>query len=295
MDKFMLRFAGRRSEAFFDCIKRIYVSLKNLKARRQISLEMGAIRSRMKSISESQQRYKDIYGTSDQESGRAKSTWYDSRGDALLLEEAKAVGIEKPKKQLIQWLSATDACGLKVISVVGTSGLGKTTLVKKVYDDPTVKIHFSSHVWMIVSNSFELEELLRTMIRRLVSEVKQPLPQGIKVMDADEMKEFIYKFLQHRSYIIVLDDVWRVGAWEAIRYVFPRSEAFGFIIITSHFQSICHTSSIETNGHVYNLEPLSQEKSKTLFCGKAFLGGSCPSYLAEIAEIVLKNVKVCPL
>ncbi|KAG8386165.1 hypothetical protein BUALT_Bualt03G0120700 [Buddleja alternifolia] len=295
MDKFMLRFAGQRSEASFGYIKRIYVSVKNLKARRQISLEMGAIRSRVKSISKSQQRYKDIYGTSDQESGRAKSTWYDSRGDALLLEEAEVVGIEEPKSQLIRWLSATNSRGHKVISVVGTGGLGKTTLVKKVYDDPTVKMHFSTHVWMTISNSFKLEELLRTMIRRLVFEVKQPPPQGLEAMDADEMKEFVYKFLQHRSYIIVLDDVWRVGAWEAIRYAFPRSEAFGFIVITTRFQSIGHAASIETNGHVYNLEPLSQEESKTLFCKKAFLGGSCPSYLAEIAEVVLKKCEGLPL
>ncbi|KAG8377776.1 hypothetical protein BUALT_Bualt08G0068600 [Buddleja alternifolia] len=295
MDKFMLRFAGRRSEAFFGCIKQIYVSMKNLRARRQISSEMGAIRSRVKSVSKGQQRYKDIYSTSDQESGHAKSTWYDSRGDALLLEEAEVVGIENPKSQLIQWLSANESCGLKVISVVGTGGLGKTTLVKKVYDDPTVKMHFSSHVWMTVSNSFKLEELLRTMIRRLVSEVKQPPPQGLKCMDADEMKEFVYKFLQHRSYIIVLDDVWRVGAWEALRYAFPRSGAFGFIVITTRFQSIGHAASIETNGHIYNLEPLSQEESKTLFCRKAFLGGSCPSYLVEIVKIVLKKCEGLPL
>ncbi|KAG8379320.1 hypothetical protein BUALT_Bualt07G0076100 [Buddleja alternifolia] len=266
-----------------------YDAENNLKARRQIYLEMEAIRSRVKSISKSQQRYKDIYGTSDQESGRAKSTWYDSRGDALLLEEAEVVGIEKPKSQLIQWLSATDSCGLKVISVVGTGGLGKTTLVKKVYDDPTVKMHFSAHVWMTVSNSFKLEELLRTMIRRLVSEVKQPPPQGLKSMDVDEMKEFVYKFLQHRSYIIVIDDVWRVSAWEALKYAFPRSGAFGFIVITTRFQSIGHVASNETNGHVYNLEPLSQEESKTLFCRKAFFEGSCPSYLEKIAEIVLKK------
>ncbi|KAG8386109.1 hypothetical protein BUALT_Bualt03G0114800 [Buddleja alternifolia] len=295
MDKFMLRFAGRRSEAFFGCIKQTYVSVKNLKARRQISSEMGAIRSRVKSVFEGQQRYKDIYGTSDQESGRTKSSWYDSRGDALLLEETEVVGIEKPKKLLIQWLSATGSCGLKVISVVGTGGLGKTTLVKKVYDDPKVKMHFSAHVWMTVSNSFKLEELLRTMIRRLVSEVKQPSPQGLEAMDADEMKEFVYKFLQHRSYIIILDDVWRVGVWEAIRYAFPRSEAFGFIVITTRFQSIGHVASIETNGHIYNLEPLSQEESKTLFCRKAFLGGPCPSYLEEIAEVVLKKCEGLPL
>ncbi|KAI3456959.1 hypothetical protein Pfo_013622 [Paulownia fortunei] len=156
-------------------------------------------------------------------------------------------------------------------------------------------MHFSTHVWMTVSNTFKLEELLRTMIRRLVTEVKQPAPQGLKSMDADEMKEFVYKFLQRRSYIIVLDDIWRISAWEAIRYAFPRSGTHGFIIITTRFHSIGHAASIESNGHVYDLKPLSQEESKTLFCRKAFLGGLCPSYLEEIAGIVLKKCEGLPL
>lgn len=155
---------------------------------------------------------------------------------------------------------------------MGIGGLGKTTLVKKVYDDAAVKMHFSSHLWMTVSNSFNLEELLRTMIRRLVAEVKQRPPRGLKAMDVDEMKQFVYKFLQHRSYIVVLDDIWRLGDWEVIKYAFPRSGTCGFIIITMRFHSIGHAASIESNGYFYNLEPLSQEESKTLFCRKAFSG-----------------------
>ncbi|XP_028098521.1 disease resistance protein RPM1-like [Camellia sinensis] len=37
-------------------------------------------------------------------------------------------------------------------------GLGKTTLVKKVFDDAVVKNHFQSHVWITVSESFKIEE-----------------------------------------------------------------------------------------------------------------------------------------
>ncbi|KAL0399253.1 UNVERIFIED_CONTAM: Disease resistance protein Pik-2 [Sesamum radiatum] len=104
----------------------------------------------VQSISEGQQRYRDIYRTS--ESAPARSTWYDSRGDALLLEEAEVVGIKKQRKQLVECLSSTDTTsGLKVISVVGTGGLGKTTLVRKVYDD-AVRLRFSTRV----GDSFKL-------------------------------------------------------------------------------------------------------------------------------------------
>lgn len=282
MDEFKLRFAGRPTEGCF-------VRIKNLKARRRLASEMRSIESRVKRISEGQQRYQGIYGAASERDSRS---WYASPGDALLLEETEVVGVEKPKKQLIEWLSSSE---MKVISVVGTGGLGKTTVVKKVFEDATVKARFTAHLWVTVSNSCKLEELLKTMIRKLVTEVKQPPPEGLDAMDADEMKEFVYRFLLHKAYVVVVDDIWRLEDWEAIRYAFPRSTACGFIIITTRFHSIGHAATIESNGHVYFLDPLSQQDSKALLCRKAFVGGSCPSYLEGMADFLLNKCQGLPL
>ncbi|GFZ18257.1 hypothetical protein Acr_26g0015260 [Actinidia rufa] len=111
---------------------------------------------------------------------------YDCRGDAHLLEEAELVGIEKPKSRLIGWLVHGDprlqvfsvvgivsidwlwlVCGdtrLQVFLVVGMKGLGKTTLVRKVFDDAVVK-KFQNHAWITVSESFKIKELLKDMIQ----------------------------------------------------------------------------------------------------------------------------------
>ncbi|KAL0406681.1 UNVERIFIED_CONTAM: putative disease resistance protein [Sesamum latifolium] len=161
MDKFMLRFADDHGDRNCGCLGRIYVSVKNLRCRHQFASEVRDLQSRLKSISEGHHRYRDICSAVSQRTssfGFADGTWYDSRGDALLLEEAEIVGIEKPKRQLIEWLCSSCNYGLRVISVVGAGGSGKTTLVRKVYDDAVVKMHFHSHVWMTVSHSFKLEE-----------------------------------------------------------------------------------------------------------------------------------------
>lgn len=52
----------------------------------------------------------------------ASNALYDGCGDALLLEDADLVGIQRPKEQLLNWISLIDD-KLRVVAVVG-----KTTL-----------------------------------------------------------------------------------------------------------------------------------------------------------------------
>ncbi|KAL7188107.1 hypothetical protein ACSBR1_038044 [Camellia fascicularis] len=51
----------------------------------------------------------------------------------------------------------------------------------------------------------------------------------------------------------------------------------------------------ETNGHVYDLMPLSQEESWTLFCNKTFRGNLCPPNLKQISLRILKRCEGLPL
>ncbi|XP_028105458.1 putative disease resistance protein At1g50180 [Camellia sinensis] len=166
LDKFKLHLAQHHGDGFGGFLRKSFYFPKTLKARHQISSEIQRIKSRVINISEGHKRYRDKYGILEQgsRSNVVNNSWYDYRGDALLLEEAKLVGIEKPKSQLMEWLVEGDS-GLKAVSVVGMGGLGKTTLVKKVYDDATVKKHFDSHAWLTVSESFRAEDLLKGMIQ----------------------------------------------------------------------------------------------------------------------------------
>ncbi|KAL3825342.1 hypothetical protein ACJIZ3_021371 [Penstemon smallii] len=297
LDEYMVRFPRRDAIGLCGCIEHIYYTIKNLKFSNKSAYEIQTIQHKLEKVSKSQQRYKDMCGVNDLASSSTliKDTWYDGRGDALLLEEADVVGIEKPKKKLIDWLLPTDQLGLKVISVVGMGGLGKTTLVKKVYDDASLKSNFNHLVWITVSESFKIEHLLRNIIRQLVDEVKKPPPQGLEVMNVNKMKEHMYKFLQHKNYIIVLDDVWQIHAWEAMRYAFPRSDTRGCIVITTRYSNIGNAACSENNRYVYELEPLPKEESKMLFYKKAFQENSCPLHLKEICERILKICACLPL
>ncbi|XP_059643586.1 disease resistance protein RPM1-like [Cornus florida] len=303
LDVFTLRLTPRhhhQRNRYLVFFRKTFGSLKNIKVRYQIGGEIQSIKSRVKDIAEGHRRYRLKYNVLLQEGSSSSTTTthvrYDSRGDALLLKEAELVGIDKHKKELIGFVVNQAEDRLKVVSVVGMGGLGKTTLVKKVYDDAELRKHFESHAWVTVSESPKMEELLKDMIQQLSKEINQPVPQELERMDIMRLKEAINEFLQQRSYLVVLDDIWNIDAWEAVKYAFPDNNSKNRIVLTTRSEDIASTTCAETRGNVYSLNPLSLEDAWTLFCRKAFPGkSSCPRHLEDISRRILKRCEGLPL
>ncbi|XP_059656925.1 disease resistance protein RPM1-like [Cornus florida] len=281
LDEFMLRFARyHHGDGFYGFLGKISFSIKNLKARHRIGSEIRKIKSRVENI---HQRYRDGFSISEHgSSSTVDNTWYDRRGDALLLEEAELVGMDGPKKHLIGWF-LDDSPRLRVVSVVGMGGMGKTTLVKKAYDDMGVKNRFQCHAWITVSQSFHLRELLKDVVRRLFDEAKQQAPQSLETMDINDLKAKIKDFLQQRRYVLVLDDVWSINAWDALKYAFPDNNSGSRILLTTRIVGVASTSCVESLDHNYTMKPLSPKESWTLFCRKTFQGNHCPQHLEELS------------
>lgn len=297
IDEFMFLVpAEHQSSKFCGFLWRFFFSIRNLKSQQRIACEIQSIKSRVCSIAEGHQRYRYRYHVPDQVSStsHAYEIANDRRSDALLLEEDEIVGIEKPRKELISLILKEDPT-LKVISVVGMGGSGKTTLVKRVYDDAAVKKHFQSHAWLTVSQTFKVEELLKDMIRQLFAEVKQPVPEGMSLMNVNKLKVIVKEFLLRRSYVLVFDDVWSTRVWEAIKHVLPKEKHVCRVIMSTRLTDVASSSSIDTNGYIYEMKPLSEEVSWVLLCRKAFHASSCPSHLREILKQILKRCGGLPL
>ncbi|CDP19597.1 unnamed protein product [Coffea canephora] len=300
LDEFVARFARHRATGFYGSVRRIFGSIKNLRARHRVASEIQSIKSRTKSISEGHQRYQSEYGVSAQASSSHSAvnntTWRYSRDDALLVEEAKLVGIDQPKNHLISELLQGDDHQLKVVSVVGMGGLGKTTLVKKVHEDTDVRRHFPVRAWVTVSETCDFQFLLKDLIRQLYKEGKKPVPQSIESLNTTELKEFIKDFLQQAGrYAIVFDDVWDVEFWNTIKFALPESSHGNRVMLTTRKADVATASCIESRGYIYRMEPLSFEDSWTLFCNKIFKGGNCPGHLMDAAKGILDKCEGLPL
>ncbi|MED6144419.1 hypothetical protein PIB30_015423, partial [Stylosanthes scabra] len=268
---------------------KIVFTWKTLQARRQIGSHIQEIKSRLDVISSGRP---SMHGIGSRSSQRLSSR-LDSQGDALLLEEADLVGIETPKKQISDLLFKDEA-NRDVIAIYGMGGLGKTTLAKQVYDDPKVKKRFRIHAWVIVSQSFKLEELLRDLVQQLYNVIGKPAPEAVGQMRSDKLKEMIKNLLQRSRYLIVLDDVWHVNVWDSVKYALPNNGRGSRVMLTTRKRNVAMSSSAEF-GKVYNLEFLSEHEAWSLFCRKTFQGNSCPSHLEEVCWNILKLCGGLPL
>ncbi|CAK9153237.1 unnamed protein product [Ilex paraguariensis] len=294
LDEFMLQFGHARGDGFQGFLRKIACSIKNLKARHQIASELQKIKSRVDNISKVNS---GRYQITEQGSSSTFicTTGNDGRGNALLIEESELVGIEKPKQQLITWVLGGDS-RLRVVSVVGMGGSGKTTLVKKVFDDNHVKTQFQSHAWITVSESFNLVELLKKMISQLHDEIRQDPPRRMESMNDNELKVVIKEFLHERRYVVVLDDVWTIEAWEAIKYVFPNNNCKSCLLLTTRMHDVASTSSSDFHGdHIHHMKALSDEESWALFCKKTFNDTCCPRQLEEYSRKILRKCEGLPL
>ncbi|KAJ4787611.1 Disease resistance protein (CC-NBS-LRR) [Rhynchospora pubera] len=83
--------------------------------------------------------------------------------------QADIVGdkIEEDTEMLVKWLT-TEELGMKeniyIVAVLGMPGIGKTTLAKKVFNDPRIEEEFHLKIWVCVSKNLKEVELLKCVI-----------------------------------------------------------------------------------------------------------------------------------
>ncbi|XP_050377407.1 disease resistance protein RPM1-like [Argentina anserina] len=291
LDKFRHSHSHDHENGFRASLRKLYDTTKKWKARRRVAADIEGLKYRIKTLESN--KFVDQAGSSS-----ARQVHHQfSQGDATLLEEADLVAIGERKRELLKLLMKEEATRL-VVPVVGMGGLGKTTLVKQLYEDAKVKKHFKIQAWITVSRSFQMNKLLKHMIHEIFEVIRKPVPQDeeIERMDDNKLKERIRKLLQHSRYLIVLDDLWNIADWNAINHAMPNNNRGSRIMLTTRNVKIASASCLENPADmIYHLKPLSSNDSWILFCRKTFRGNPCPSNLKEICPSILKKCGGLPL
>ncbi|XP_015697659.2 disease resistance protein Pik-2-like, partial [Oryza brachyantha] len=174
----------------------------------------------------------------------------------------RLVGIDGPRDEVTEMLSMGDQSKLRIVSIFGFGGSGKTTLAKAVYDK--LRPGFQCGAFVTVGrNGHDMSRVFRDILHHLDRKDFTRL----KMVNLDE-KQLITKlqeYLQSKRYFIVIDDLWHMNSWNTIRFVLPDSDHGSKVVTTTRFSNIARDV-----GDVYNLQPLSHGISKKLLCTRLF-------------------------
>ncbi|XP_047959853.1 putative late blight resistance protein homolog R1B-14 [Salvia hispanica] len=177
---------------------------------------------------------------------------------------------------------------LQVIPIVGMGGIGKTTLAKHVYALPYIKEHFDIRAWVTISQNFDTREILC----ELLSQANRKSKEQMSEMSEYEVGEALHKYLFNRRFIIVMDDMWSVDAWDKMQNSFPNNWNGSRIVVTTRQSQL---SSQLNKNYCLRLKLLDEVSRWDLFSNSVFGEERCPLELEEIGKKIVENCKGLPL
>ncbi|KAL6653894.1 hypothetical protein ACP70R_008818 [Stipagrostis hirtigluma subsp. patula] len=176
--------------------------------------------------------------------------------------ESVVVGaaIESDTRALVQEL-LTDESEIKVVSIVGPGGMGKSTLAKKIFNDERIQEQFKIKIWISVTTRYEGEKLL---ISAITQSGGGNDPRGDKQILTQALVDTLS--LPRGKFLLVMDDVWTKGPWDGslkdpiIKAASnqPRSR----VIITTRQKDL--VKEMGTAYHYHHVKPLCDDDAWSL-------------------------------
>ncbi|XP_078159341.1 putative disease resistance RPP13-like protein 3 [Carex rostrata] len=179
------------------------------------------------------------------------------------VDDPEVVGLEDDQAKIIEQLKDRSISRRTVLSIVGTGGLGKTTLAQKVYNRDKLEGQFDCRAWLSISQTYNLNELLREILYKVKPQIKKKNPP-----DRDLRVKLKNYFLNSKRYLIILDDVWDINLWRQLKMVLPEMYNASRVIITTRSLDVAKAADCKTKP--YKLRYLSDTEGRDLLFRNAF-------------------------
>ncbi|XP_037435717.1 disease resistance protein RGA5-like [Triticum dicoccoides] len=198
------------------------------------------------------------------------------------------VGIDGHLNTLEAWLGKDGEQQLKVVSVVGSGGVGKTTLSKELYR--RIRGQFECQAFVRTSRKPDIRRLLISLLSQ-VRPHQTPHTWKLHSLIAD-----IRTHLHDKRYLIVIDDVWATQTWDIINRALPAGNLCSRILITTEVEDVALKCCGYDSRHVLMVKPLGYDDSSKLFFSTAFgLQYECPPELCDAAHNIVRKCAGSPL
>ncbi|PIA33927.1 hypothetical protein AQUCO_03900050v1 [Aquilegia coerulea] len=149
-----------------------------------------------------------------------------------------------------------------VISIVGTGGFGKTTLVQLILKEKQVIDNFEKQIWVCVSDPFDHEKVAKQIIEQAMGKV-------IDSVGWEALHRKLSESIQGKRFVLVLDDVWSLNGeiWKQLKTSLNGGAIGSRIIITTRDKKIAERMG---STFIHWLGQLSDDDSWLMFKRIAF-------------------------
>ncbi|CAM0878796.1 unnamed protein product [Alopecurus aequalis] len=261
----------------------------------QIGDVIRDIKNKLQVVAEKGERY-----NSDVENVVANATTKattDLQISAIYKDKEQLIGIKVPKDELIRLFEEDGDVpkkSLKIFSITGMGGLGKTTLAKAVYDKLQKQYH--TRAFVTVGQNPDVQKVLKNILTECQNDAS-----NLEHLDVPQLVNLLLEFLEHKRYFIVIDDLWDsekwdTEAWDTIKCAFPANNYGSRVITTTRKGHVATACCYDESKYIQVMKPLSDEDSRRLFFSRVFGSqDACPDELKEVSNDILKRCGGLPL
>ncbi|XP_031111204.1 late blight resistance protein R1-A-like [Ipomoea triloba] len=174
----------------------------------------------------------------------------------------------------------------EIVSIQGMGGIGKTTLARRVYEDPSVASRFDIRAWVVVSQYHNRLQMLTDLLKSIGG------CEVVSSTEEDQLAQRLYQNLLHRRYFVVIDDIWSVEAWDSVKACFSDNGNGSRVLLTTRSAQVA--AFIGSNSDFsHQMQFLEEGESWNLFQEKTskFQG----SEFDMIGRQIVKKCKGLPL
>ncbi|GJN05130.1 hypothetical protein PR202_ga22735 [Eleusine coracana subsp. coracana] len=185
--------------------------------------------------------------------------------DSIMVDFDKGIvsrSRDEEKKKIIKiLLGEASNMDLTVLPISGMGGLGKTTFVQLIYNDPAIKKHFELRRWCCVSDDFDAANIASTICQASVNDNR----------GREKALQDLQSLISGKRYLIVLDDVWNPDNDMSgkLRSCLKQGGKGSAVLTTTRNAEIARRMSMGA-AQAHNIEKLSDEYVKEIIQSRAF-------------------------
>ncbi|GKV50074.1 hypothetical protein SLEP1_g56790 [Rubroshorea leprosula] len=179
----------------------------------------------------------------------------DPSASVVELTTSELQGSEAVKANILECLKGEK---VTMIGVWGMGGVGKTTIMKHVYNELLKEGKLKKLIWVDVSQNFDINNLQK----QIACTLKEKLEEDQNTTNRASMLSMMLE--KQRPYLLILDDVWSSFKLEDVGIPKPNETNGCKLVLTTRSQEVARSMGCRR----IQVETLPKEKALKLFLNK---------------------------